>query len=237
MNENVNETEATTPEQNLGQVAEGTSPESLSEQEVKQPTPEEIALQRERSGIGRRLSAVEREFKDKMTGIETTLNQIKSFIQTPMQQQNNDEFIPQTVNDLNQAIDNRISHKRTQEQIQTEKAQNEFIKTLAHISIEDGDTEEEFNEIRKEIIENYNQPLSDKPEKDAEAIYYRVKYALEKRKIASATNARISPLKGEKPKAPLGGSQANKMTPPKGNTESFSQRTKKIMATFGLSDE
>lgn len=236
MTENVNGLEATTPEPILGQVAEGTSPEPSLEPEIKQPTPEEVALQRERSGIGRRLSAVERELKDKMSGIETTLNQIKSFIQTPGQPQNDDEFVPQTIGDLNQIIDKRADLRISHKQTQVEKAQTEFMKTLVRISIGDGDTEEEFDEIRKEIVENYHQGLSDRPDKDAETIYYRAKYALEKRKTATVNSGKISPLRGEKPKAPLGGTQANKMTPPK-VTETLSPRAKMIMKTFGVPDE
>ncbi len=162
----------------------------------------------ERSRLGRKVAAMFKkqdrieEILEKLSTIvedRLTTNQQPSSMEAPTiteTEEDTEDFTFLTKKDLD-----RYLEMREQQKLQASKQyENNYIKTVKELSSRV--TPEEHEEIVQEMMANFNIRYSDDPIADAERNYLKAERSLLRKKLAKSKKE--NPLKGDKPRAPLG---------------------------------
>ena len=211
--------------------------ETPEETEVVPPEPKDNA---ERSRLGRKVAELE-------MNLERALDTINQMSTKPTQPEgldfgddlgfdDDDEEISFRKGDLRKDIVN-VLNKVLPKSIpkileQKSQAQNEYErKALIAISRIGSDLpEDEFNAIAESLGKTFNR-YTGNPELDAKTNFLEARVAV----LEKGKRTKKNPLKGETPKAPLGGGGGE--TPPSKKTITLSAEMKAWQKKFGLSDE
>lgn len=190
---------------------EGEETEALEageeEEEEAQPEPSDNA---ERSKLGRKVKYME----DSLNGIKESIDERmdrmeKLFSQGQQQERHEEQFeddedeeVVLTKKEMREQMQQLMKEQQTQEtnsQVQYEKG---YLSTIKQLGSEE-ESEEEFNDIYDEMMANFNKKHSDNPEMDAEKNWLRATKSVLKKQAAKPIK-KENPLKGRKPKSPLG---------------------------------
>jgi len=170
---------------------------------------DEADKHKEESALGR-VSSLQSDvdgLKNKFTSVEDKIDILLDAGTQKIEDPNADiagldeEFIPTTRKEFNQLLDERDKQKESQAKNYDQKYMGEFTKFKE---------EEDHDEIIKELKENFNFKTTNDGARDAEMNYLKASRAFYRKKSVSGKSL-DTPLKGEKPKGPLGvGSEGEK---------------------------
>jgi hypothetical protein len=166
----------------------------------------EAERQKEQSRLGRKVAAIERELTaklNKLDTIEASLERLQTSLQSKNTEEDDEVFIQK------KELPTFLERERQKTQLSEQKKQQQFLDGLIATSLQEGDTEEEFEQVKKEIADNYNVNITGDPKAFGELLYNKAKKSILKKELAEQRAGAKTPLKHEKPKAPLGGGQAN----------------------------
>ncbi len=158
--------------------------------------------QDERSGFGRRLSAMEKDAQDRNDRLESVLNRIESL--TGNSRSNSatedvddvDDDVPITKSEIRKML----REDKESEIKETSRYSQNYLRQFNKLGrMEDP---EYYDSIFKEMEKNFNNKLTGNPMVDAELNYDKAEKALLKKTLASSI--RKNPLKGNKPDGALG---------------------------------
>lgn len=210
-----------------------TGEEGLTEEQKIEETKklQEEEDHKERSKLGRRLSAMEQEAEARGTRLDATLDKMEAFLSSNPNANattETDYDEPLTKKDIDKFMEDR--------EYKTKIAQGKYEQGyLQYVSKLGQQEDPEFHEeIQEEMMKNFNVKYSRDPVADAERNYLRATRAILKKGSPSKEN----PLKGNKPKSALGVAGDTQM---KDNKEfvmpALDEDAKDFIKRKGLSEE
>jgi hypothetical protein len=169
-----------------------------SEDEVEETDKEdtaELEAHKERSRLGRRLSAMEER-------MDAFLNKAEQLV-TPKEELFDEEIDPDMPVTLKEVEDYMAKKERTNTETRL-KYENSYVKSVANLS--SGEDPDFADKVIAEMETNFNSEYSKDGSRDAEVNWLKASNA-----VLKAGTKKSNPLKGKKPKAPLGvgGSDTN----------------------------
>ena len=212
------------------------APEAVQQaQEVEAPQePEDNAV---RSQLGRKVKYMEDTMNE-------TLGKLDAFLQTqsqpqyqqpqyqqPIQEEVEEEFL--TNRNVGNVIEKYMSQHQAQQNSQADKYNDDYIKTINRLGSDLSDVD--FNEIDAERMKNFNQAHSVNGMADAESNWQKAEISVLRKRQANPI--RKTPLKQEKPSAPLGGGGAQNTGTKKTKMPKFDEATLSYMKSTGMSEE
>lgn len=218
-----------------------------SEQETQpqqtDEVPEEPSDNAERSKLGRRVSEIEKTFKDELSGLKSLLLEQRSQPQNipeynDVRQMEEDKFHLDpddvvTVKDLDAYNDYRDRQKQMQRERETQVYNSAYSNSLYNHQADNM-----YEEIIQELNANHNIRRSQNGASDAELNYLHAKNAVLERKMSEISNVRKSPLGANQDgDVPLGG--PTDTNNPRARTKRVKLDTyaEGLVKDLGLSDE
>ena len=192
---------ASAPEETPAEAKEkGTKePETKPEvkEELKPEVKEELDDNRERSNLGRKVKILE----DKLSRLDEIAAKLDR-ISTPKRElpPDDDAPIPMTARELREFV------WKENQQLETFKAQKQreyvqgYLKHEATLGMDL--SEQEYEEVIKERVANFDVRHSDNPMADADLNFHKALASVLRKKMSKGKE---NPLKGKKPDGPLGG--------------------------------
>jgi hypothetical protein len=207
------EDETTEEEVESEEVAEGEETEETEEEEAEE-APEEPEDNAERSRLGRRVSELETALlqakQESENKLNETLEKLNSFLGKKEEPEEDDFFeLPETKEDLAKLVREQLAKVQNEEVTQKTQAvkdyESGYIDTVGTLLEGEPDSaeilkliEDEFN-IKHSKVDNLQSGMKDAAKNILAA----------KTKLLSSSAKKV-PLKGEKPRAPLGGGGGDK---------------------------
>jgi len=163
--------------------------------------PEEPEDNAARSKLGRKVAAMFRK-QDRVEEILDKLTSLleKSQVTQPVQDEEEEEFFDEDEPLTPKKLEEILEKRERQREEQAAQYENGYIKKVAELGSDL--TPEEHEEIVNEMMANFNVRYTNNPELDAERNYLKAERAVLRKKLAKPKKS--NPLKGEKPRSPLG---------------------------------
>ncbi len=206
-------TEETTEEEAEEEVAEGETEEEATEE--VEDAPEEPEDNAERSRLGRRVSELETALlqsqQESETKLNATLEKLNSFLGKNEETEEEEFFeLPETKADLDKLIKESVSAIKQEETTQSSKEaeayQKGYVDTVMNLIDDDGDREALLDLIQSD---DFNIKHSKVDTMQGGVMDAAKNVMAAKSQLSQGTVKKI-PLKGEKPRAPLGGGGGDK---------------------------
>lgn len=210
------------PQEEVAEEAVGESNDEVVDQEPEVQV-EEPSDNAERSKLGRRVSQMEQ--------LVNSINEKLDFIASSSKKEEALVNDPEELLTAKEALElfEKLGTKKEQEQL---RAKQQYEKTYLQVANSLSD-EEDHEEVFKEMLENYNVKHSNDPKADAIINYKNAKIAILQKKI----NTPKVPLKGEKPKVPLGVNAGSKVQTPKKSMPKLDPDSAYLVEALKISDD
>jgi len=179
--------------------------EAIETQEEELPQePEDNTI---RSNLGRKVKYLEGSLTEMQRQNQELIDKMNAVLGSQRMPQSNqeeedDELAPSSKNELRSFMQQEMVRQRTFEEQSQAQYEQGYVKTINKLGSEVGETE--YNDIYSEMMKNHNIRHSDNAAADAEMNWLKAERAILRKKTANPV--RSNPLKGNAPKAPLGGS-------------------------------
>lgn len=171
------------------------TPETIEEthETIMEETPEERE-HRERSALGRKVAAIERNVNEKFDTLNSNIERLMSLQMKPGDEFDEDEVV--TAKSLTEILDRRENQiKQAQD-----KYNGNYHKTLVNLGVDED--EDIHNGIIKELEANFNFARTNDGERDATANYTKASRAYFKKQLN--LQKKTVPVKGKGNDLPLG---------------------------------
>lgn len=168
---------------------------------------EKLDEHKESSALGRKVKGLEDKFSSVEDKIDILLDAGTQKIEDTDTDIIDEDFIPTTRKELSQFMDKRDNEKEKEAKNYDQKYMNTFSKFKE---------EEDHDDIINELKENFNFKNTNDGALDAEMNYLKASRAFYRKKSVSGKSE--TPLKGEKPKGPLGAGSEGERTMDTGST-------------------
>lgn len=235
------ETEDPEDPEDTGEEAE--SMEASEEQEEEAEVPPEPSDNGERSKLGRKVKYIEDTVLGFQEQFEERMNRLDSLITSNTKLGSNEygaesgeeeEYIG-TKTELKKFLNDYNRDQETQKQSSQLKYEKGYINTIMRLGSEE--TKEDHQAIYDEMMRFFNAKHSDDPMVDAEKNYLNATRSVLKKRLAAPAK-KVNPLKGNKPKAPLGaGNNSETMAKKTRPIPKFDDAAQDFMNKAGISPE
>lgn len=215
------ETEDTEDPEGTKEAEETTEMEASEEQEEEAEVPPEPADNGERSKLGRKVKYIEDTVLGFQEQFEERMNRLDSLLASNNRRPDVDEYRAEgdpeeefigTKAELKKFLNDYNQDQETQRQSSQLKYEQEYVKTIKRLGSDE--TEEDHKDIYDEMMSHFNVKYSENPLVDAEKNYLKATRSVLKKRMATPAK-KVNPLKGKKPKAPLGAGSNSETMPKK----------------------
>lgn len=191
------------------------------EEDVVPPEPSDNG---ERSKLGRKVKYIEDTVQSFQESFEEKMNRLEGLLVSSNRKQDTDESylrdyeagddeeIIGTKAELKQFLTDYNKETESARQKNQAKYERDYVQTIKRLGSEE--TEEDHKDIYDEMMSHFNVRHSNNPLMDAEKNYLKATRSVLKKKVAAPVEKK-NPLKGNKPKAPLGAGGNNETMPKK----------------------
>ena len=206
--------------------------------------PAEPSNNGERSKLGRKVKYIEDTVLGFQEQFEARMNRLDGLLASNNRQADtggyeaeddpDEEFIG-TKAELKKFLNDYNRDQDAQRQSSQIKYEQDYVKTINRLGSEE--TEEDHKDIYDEMMSHFNVKYSENPMVDAEKNYLKATRSVLKKRTAKPAK-KLNPLKGNKPKAPLGaGNSSETMTKKKKPIPKFDDAAQDFMNKAGITPE
>ena len=217
---------------------------SGEQEEDESAVPPEPSDNGERSKLGRKVKYIEdtvlgfqEQFEERMNRLDGLLasnNRRPDTYGYETEDDPNEELIG-TKAELKKFLNDYNKDQETQRQDSQMKYEQDYVKTIKRLGSDE--TEEDHKDIYDEMMSHFNVKYSDNPLVDAEKNYLKATRSVLKKRTAAPAK-KVNPLKGNKPKAPLGaGSNSETMAKKTKPMPKFDEAAQDFMRKSGITPE
>jgi hypothetical protein len=238
------ETEPVDTEKDPLQLEEEEETEALEaevgEEEEVQPEPSDNA---DRSKLGRKVKFMEDSLNGIKESIDDRMDRIEQMLTKNQQpepykedfEDEDDEEIILTKKEFKEQMQSFMTEQQTQKTDSQAQYEKGYLSTIKQLGAEE-ESEDEFNAIYDEMMTNFNNKLSDNPEMDAERNWLKATKSVLKKQAAQPIK-KENPLKGRKPKAPLGKGSTDTVPKSASAVPELDDVAAEFIKKTGMSDE
>lgn len=210
-------------EASSGEEDPGDPEEDLGGEEEEEVIPAEPSENSERSKLGRKVKYIEDTVINFQESFEEKMNRLEGLLVSSTRRQqvadepygledDPDEEVIGTKAELKQFLNDYNKETESTRQENQVKYERDYVQTIKRLGSEE--TEEDHKDIYDEMMSHFNVRHSNNPLVDAEKNYLKATRSVLKKKVAAPVEKK-NPLKGNKPKAPLGAGGNNETMPKK----------------------
>lgn len=192
------------------------------EEEEEAVIPPEPSDNGERSKLGRKVKYIEDTVISFQESFEEKMNRLEGLLVSSNRRQvtdepygledDPDEEVIGTKAELKQFLNDYNKETESTRQENQIKYERNYVQTIKRLGSEE--TEEDHKDIYDEMMSHFNVRHSNNPLVDAEKNYLKATRSVLKKRVAAPVEKK-NPLKGNKPKAPLGAGSNNETMPKK----------------------